>query len=69
MSHVLDGDQWKHTPEPAPDAGVILRQRTRAEQQAWIDEAFAKKRVNLAQWRFQTDFLSRQDALGNPLPL
>jgi hypothetical protein len=67
MSHIFQGDEWKHDAEPAPGP-VILRQRTRAEQQAWIDREYTERRCNRAQWRFMTDLLSQQDALGNPIP-
>lgn len=57
-------DNWKNKAQG--DKPVVLRQRTRAEQQAWLDEQISKKQIDWSHWRMATDRLSNVDALGNP---
>jgi hypothetical protein len=70
MSEILDGDEWKHAqPEPEPAAGAVtvmhLQQRTRAEQQAWLDEQYLRRKITLRDWRFHFDTLSAMRADGS----
>jgi hypothetical protein len=68
MSDVLDGEGWKHA-KPEQAAGVSLQQRTRAEQQAWLDEQYARRKITLREWRFQFDVLSMENADGSFPPI
>lgn len=76
MSEILDGDEWKYAKEPKPErapvaVGVMhfLQQRTRAEQQAWLDEQYLRRKISLKDWRFHFDTLSAMNADGSfPLP-
>lgn len=60
MKHTFEGDEWKNErPEP-----ITRAVRTRAEQQARIDLAYAEGSVTLEQWRASFAFVSGLKADG-----
>jgi len=70
MSEILEGDEWKHqNPEPSRPAPGHLAQRTRDEQQAWLDDLYLRGQISLKVWRFQFDLLSLKNADGSLPPL
>ena len=54
----LEGEEWKHT-QPEQAATVHLQQRTRAEQQEWLDQQYLRRKIALKDWRLQFDIISR----------
>jgi len=62
---MIEGDEWKHAPEPKPVCE--LGRRTRAQQQEWLDDQFARGKITRQMWRVQTDYLSTLDSEGNPI--
>jgi hypothetical protein len=59
----LEGDEWKEC-DPSGET-ISLRPRTRAEQQAWIDDQYGRGKITRSQWRYQFDLLSLQKADGS----
>jgi hypothetical protein len=66
---VYYGDEWKNCDDApaAPAAAVVLRRRTRAEQQRYLDDQYGQGKITVEQWRMQTAMTSNQRADGSPI--
>jgi len=60
----LEGDEWKHA-QPEQAVAVHLQQRTRVEQQAWLDQQYLRRKIGLKDWRLQFDIISLMNADGS----
>jgi len=74
MNEIFEGDEWKHQPPDSTAAAPALASahltpRTRAEQQAWLDEQYLRGKITLRAWRFQFDLLSLENADGSFPPI
>jgi hypothetical protein len=65
MSGVFDGESWKHADDKPRPAAVNLQIRTRADQQAWLDQQYLRRQIGLKEWRFHTDIVSLQNSDGS----
>lgn len=61
-------DEWKHA-DDKPRGVILGAPRTRAEQQAWLDEQYLSGKLSLRDWRFQFDILSLENADGSFPPI
>lgn len=57
MSRTYHDDEWKHCEEEPPAVPV----RTRAQEQAFIDQAYGCGRISREEWSKRFDELSRID--------
>lgn len=64
MSEILEGDEWKHAADKQ-SRSINMECRTRAEQQAWIDEQYLNGKFSLRDWRFQFDIISLENTDGS----